>query len=270
METATQYLNHNGTKIAYQLMGNSSETPLVMVMGLSGVKEDWRSLSKNLAQHRQIIVLDNRGLGESDLAPGPYSIELMASDVIAVTEALGISKFDLLGMSMGGMISQQLAAHSPHLIRKLILMSTSHGGPNQAPMNVASAQAFQLDPGASAFEKTSKIMSVNFTPEWIQANPEAFADAVRESLRWRRSAKGILNQISAIINFNLEDVIQNIDLPVLVIHGTEDQLLDFANGEMIANKIPGAKLLAIQGAGHMTWLMDNGETEKHINDYLLT
>jgi len=268
MQTSTRHITHDGVKIAFQIFGDHSEIPLVMVMGLSGVKEDWRSLSQNLGKNRQVVVLDNRGLGESDVAPGPYSIETMANDVLAVTNELKLKKFDLMGMSMGGMICQHLAVHSPDLIRKLVLMSTSHGGPGQAPMNPESAQAFQVDPKASAFEKTSKVMTVNFTPEWIEANPGAFTESVNESLKQRRSGKGIFNQMMAIMNFNLEEEIKNIDLPVLVIHGTMDQLIDVKNGEMIAEKIPGAKFTPIQDAGHMTWMVDNGETESQISQYL--
>ena len=268
MQSSTKLITRDGVKIAYQLIGEQSDIPLVMVMGLSGVKEDWRSLSQNLGKNRQVVVLDNRGLGESDVAPGPYSIEAMANDVFAVTNELKIKKFDLMGMSMGGMICQHLAVHSPDLIRKLVLMSTSHGGPNQAPMKPESAQAFQVDPKASAFEKTSKIMAVNFTPDWIEANPDAFKESVNESLQQRRSGKGIFNQMMAVMNFNLEEEIKSIDLPVLVIHGTNDQLLDVKNGEMIAEKIPGAQYIPIQDAGHMTWIVDNGETEAQINNYL--
>lgn len=268
MQTTTRYLINNGVKIAFQTIGDQSDIPLVMVMGLSGVKEDWRSLSHNLGKNRQVVVLDNRGLGESDVAPGPYSIETMANDVLAVTNELKLKKFDLMGMSMGGMICQHIAVHSPDLIHKLILMSTSHGGPGQAPMKPESAQAFQIDPNASAFEKTSKVMTVNFTPEWIEANPEAFTTAVNESLQHRRSGKGIFNQMMAVMNFNLENEIKHIDLPVLVIHGTNDQLIDVRNGEMIAEKIPGAQFIPIKGAGHMTWMVDNGETESQIKQYL--
>jgi len=268
MQTSTKFITRDGVKIAFQLIGDTSDIPLVMLIGLSGVKEDWRTLSQHLGETRQVVVLDNRGLGESDVAQGPYSIETMANDVLAVTNELKLKKIDLMGMSMGGMICQHLAVHTPDLIRKLVLISTSHGGPNQAPMKAESAQAFQVNPKASAFEKTSKVMTVNLTPDWIEANQEAFTDSVNQSLQQRRSGKGIFNQMMAVVNFNLEEEIKDIDLPVLVIHGTNDQLFDVKNGEMIAEKIPGAHYIPIQGAGHMTWMVDNGETESQINNYL--
>ncbi len=268
MQTSTKYISNNGVRIAYQLIGERSDIPLVMVMGVSSVKEDWRFFSHNLASNRQVIVLDNRGQGESDVAPGPYSIETMAKDVMAITRALEINQFDLLGMSMGGMICQQIATDTPESIRKLVLMSTSHGGPNQTHMKPESAQALQANPGASLFEKASKAMAVNFTPDWIEKNPEAYKESINESLKQKRSGKGIFHQMMAVTKFNLEEEIKNINIPVLVIHGTKDQLLDVTNGKMISEKIPGAKFIPIQDAGHMTWIVDNGETEKQINSFL--
>lgn len=269
MTVSTQIICVNDTKIAYQVKGEvSDDYPLVMVMGLSGVKEDWAELADRLAEYRQVLVLDNRGIGESDVPLGGDSIKGMAEDVLAIADHLSWAKFDLVGVSMGGMISQQLAVQAPFRIRKLVLMSTSHGGPNQTPISAEAFQAFQMDPKASVLEKVKQFSKINYTDSWIEANPAQFDVNVSESIKYRRSGRGILNQMAAIMSFNLEEAIKEIEIPTLVVHGTGDRLLDFSNGELIAAKIPGARLVAIEGAGHLVWMVDRGASAVAINKFL--
>lgn len=270
MTISTQTICVNDTKIAYQIKGEASDNyPLVMVMGLSGVKEDWAELAKVLAESRQVLVLDNRGIGESDVPSGAYSIKEMVEDVLAIVDHLSWVEFDLVGVSMGGMISQQLVTQASHRVRKLVLMSTSHGGPNQTPLSAEAFQAFQVDPKASAIEKVKQFMKINYTESWIDANPVQFEANVNESMKYRRSGRGILNQMAAIMSFNLEEAIKGIKTPTLVVHGTGDRLLDFSNGELIAEKIPGARMVAIEGAGHLVWMVDHGASAAAINDFLV-
>ncbi|HEX4975402.1 MAG TPA: alpha/beta hydrolase [Pseudomonadales bacterium] len=261
--------SNDGTRIAYQQLGPTSpQPPLVMIVGLSGVKEDWQPLSTNLATRRRIVVIDNRGIGESDVAPGPYTPLMQANDVLAVVNTLGLTQFDLLGHSMGGMIAQTFALNYPQRVRKLILASTSHGGPNQAPVKPESLQAFQTNPTASAYEKAAKVMEVNFSPEWIKQHPAEFEAIVKKSLNYRRSGRGVMAQMAAAATFNAEEEIKTLNMPVLIIYGSDDQLLDHQNGVLLREKIPGACLVSIEKAGHLTWLMDNGQTEQAIENFL--
>ena len=269
MTVITEYIKIEEVRIAYQVKGEQSDNcPLVMVMGLSGVKEDWGDLVSQLAESRQVLVIDNRGMGESDIPTGAYSIEVMARDVLAVANQLDWEQFDLLGVSMGGMISQQLAVLFPQRIRKLVLMSTSHGGPNQTPISVEAFQAFQSDPKASVFDKVKQFLKINYTQQWLDDHPKQFEANVHESIKYRRSGRGILNQMSAIMGFNLEKEITKIKLPTLVVHGSGDRLLDFSNGRMIAEKIPDAKLETIEGAGHLVWMVDRGASADAVNQFL--
>lgn len=263
--------SNDGTRIAYQQLGQAGhQVPLVMIVGLSGVKEDWLPLSENLAKHRPVIVIDNRGIGESDIPPGPYTTQIQANDVLAVVNALGLTHIDLLGHSMGGMIAQAFALLYPRQVRKLILASTSHGGPHQAPIKPESLQAFQANPAASAYEKAAKVMEMNFTPEWIHQHPAHFETMVKNSLNYKRSGRGMMSQMAAASTFNAEEEIKTLNMPVLIIYGTDDQLLDHQNGELLRDKIPGARLVSIKNAGHMTWLMDEGQTERAIDAFLIT
>ena len=102
----TQYCHARQFKQAYQVLnGNHANTPLVMVMGLSGVKEDWAPLAEALAKNRPVLVFDNRGIGESEIPEGPYTIQEMAEDTLALIQHLGWSTVQLMGISMGGMIA---------------------------------------------------------------------------------------------------------------------------------------------------------------------
>jgi len=265
----TEYIDTGETRIAYQLKGEANDAyPLVMVMGLSGVKEDWASLADTLADSRQVLLIDNRGIGESDVPQGGYSIKEMADDVLAIANHLDWERFDLVGVSMGGMISQHLAVHAPRRIRKLVLMSTSHGGPNQTPLSAEALTAFQVDPAASVFEKVKQFSKINYTKTWLTENPQQFESNIHQSIKYRRSGRGILNQMGAVMGFNLEQEISAIDLPTLVVHGSGDRLLDFTNGQLIADKIPNAQLITIEGAGHLVWMVDRGQSASAINKFL--
>lgn len=270
MVKSTQFVSINQTKIAYQVLGEAGDQyPLVMVMGLSGVKEDWLELSQSLARHRQLVVIDNRGIGESDIAEGPYSINMMADDVRAVVDKLAWDKFDLIGVSMGGMISQQFVLNYPRRINKLILMSTAHGGPGQTAVSAEALRAFQTDANMSAFDKVKQFSQINYTPEWIAANPQQFNENIHETLKYKRSGRGVLNQMGAIMGFDLENEIHQISVDTLVIHGTGDRLLDFRNGQLIEEKIPNARLMPIKDAGHLVWKVDRGESARAIERFLV-
>ena len=95
----------------------------------SGVKEDWHALADALAQSRRVLVFDNRGMGESDTPKDPYHMEQFVNDTLQLAAHVGFTTFDLMGISMGGMISQQVALSAPPgKIRRLILGCTYHGG----------------------------------------------------------------------------------------------------------------------------------------------
>jgi len=266
---ATQFLVHNDVKLAYQVYpGKATATPLVMIMGLAGVKEDWRKLAPGLAVGRPVLVMDNRGIGESDVPAGPYTMPMLVEDVLAVMDELGWKRADVFGISMGGMIAQQLVLAHPARVRRLVLGCTMHGGPRQIPPRPEVLQALLPQRHVDPQLALRKAMMVNYTPQWVDSHPEFFDALLQENTRYRRSSRGIMAQMQAIMKFDVENLLPQIGCPTLVIHGDEDQLLPLPNGESIAAKIPNARFHLLRHCGHVFWHMDQGESQRVIEGFL--
>lgn len=266
---ATQFLVRNDIKLAYQVYpGEVAATPLVMIMGLAGVKEDWRQLAPGLATGRAVLVMDNRGIGESDVPAGPYTMPMLVEDVLAVMDEVGWMRADVLGISMGGMIAQQLVLAHPDRVRRLILGCTMHGGPHQVPPRPEVLQALLPQRNVDPQLALRKAMMVNYTPQWVDSHPDFFEMLLQENTRYRRSSRGIMAQMQAIMKFDVENLLSQINCPTLVIHGDEDQLLPLPNGQSIASKIPNARFHLLRHCGHVFWHMDQGESQRVIEGFL--
>ena len=112
----------NGININYSVTGQGE--PLVMIMGLNAPQSGWNDQIPLFKKYFQVITFDNRGAGKSDKPQGPYSIRIMADDAAALMDCLGIKKAHIMGMSMGGMIAQEVAINYPERMMKLVLAST--------------------------------------------------------------------------------------------------------------------------------------------------
>src|SRR5208283_2140325 len=121
------FVENQGTKIYWDEQGQGA--PLLLIMGLGYTSAMWYRTRPALAQQFRTIAFDNRGVGLSDVPPGPYSIATMASDAAAVLDAAGVARAHVFGVSMGGMIAQEFALQYPARTRSLILGCTSPGGP---------------------------------------------------------------------------------------------------------------------------------------------
>ncbi len=269
LDPPTRYARREGVRLAYAILNPAATAvPLVMIMGLGGVKEDWRHLAPALAADRPVLVQDNRGMGESDVPEGPYSMEMLALDALAVMEAAGWSGAHLLGASMGGMIAQTMALTAPDRFRRLVLGCTSHGGRGQVPASREVLAKLEPQPTRDPLEVVRELLRVNYTDEWIDSHPERFESLVRERFRYTRRVSGIEAQLAAIRRFDVEHRIQTLPQVTAVLHGTADILIPFVNGESIAAKIAGARLYPLAGAGHLFWDMDEGASIDIIRAFL--
>ena len=120
------FVDHSGAKLYWEEHGAGD--PLLLIMGLGASLEAWDRIAPALAKKYRTILFDNRGVGRSDVPPGPYSLETMADDAAAVLDAADVPSAHVMGISMGGMIAQELALRHPRRVRKLILGCTSCGG----------------------------------------------------------------------------------------------------------------------------------------------
>jgi len=240
------FASNNGTKIYWDEEGTGP--PILLIMGLGYPSCMWFRTRPVLANSYRTIVLDNRGVGQSDVPPGPYSMAAMADDAAAVLDAAGLFSAHVYGVSMGGMIAQEFALQYPKRVRSLILGCTAAGGPT----------AQRAEPSAIEMLKARTWMSGEQAAEaaipfiYDAATPRDLIDEDTATRRpWFAGREGYQAQLQAILSWESFSRLPQIDAPTLVIHGRNDCLVPKGNGEIIASRIRGAKLVLLDHAGHI-------------------
>jgi 3-oxoadipate enol-lactonase len=240
------FVENQGASIHSDEQGHGS--PLLLIMGLGYASDMWHRTRPVLSVNYRTIALDNRGVGRSDVPPGPYHISLMASDAAAVLDAAGIESAHVLGVSMGGMIAQELALQYPQRVRSLILGCTTAGGPTAVRAEKDAAEMLMAR-GRMSPEQAAEA-SVPFI--YDSTTPRARIDedlAIRRL--WFPRAEGYTAQLQGILAWESYSRLPGIAAPTLVIHGESDRLVPSANGKLIAERIPGAKFVMLPRASHI-------------------
>lgn len=240
----------NDIRIYYREMGNGD--PLLLIMGL-GANVDWwyPDFLAPLAARYHVVAFDNRGAGRSERPPGPYSIRQMAEDAAALMDRLGWPSAHVLGMSMGGMIAQELALQHPERVRKLVLMVTTCGGPEQVPASPDVLKILYMPKeGITPEAMARSTLYLLYPREYIEKNPEKMEEVVEAMLRAPITPEGFALQLAAIIEWSSHSRLQDIRHPTLIITGSEDILIPPENSRILARAIPGSRLVEYPGGGH--------------------
>lgn len=241
------------SQLDYERSGNPEGELLLLIMGMSGTALHWgEPFLKRLREDFDVIAYDHRGVGASTPLEGPITTRQMADDAAGLLAALGLASAHVMGISMGGMIAQELALNHRPAIRTLTLGCTYCGGPGSAlapPSTVAKLQA-----GMASGDREQAIRAgweINVS-EAFAAGEETYASFRDIGMRRAVAVAVIMAQLRACAEHNTYERLPELaDLPTLVIHGTEDALLPVQNGELIASRIPGSRLEIFDGVGHL-------------------
>jgi 3-oxoadipate enol-lactonase len=239
------FVENQGARLYWDEQGQGD--PLLLIMGLGWASPMWHRSRPALRAQYRTIALDNRGVGLSDVPAGPYPIALMASDAAAVLDAAGIEKAHVFGVSMGGMIAQEFALQYPHRVRSLVLGSTAAGGPTAVraePEVLDQLTRRGLNPDEYAAAVNPFIYDSGTSRERIEEDM-----ALRK--KWWPDPAGYFAQFQGIIAWEAYSRLTEITAPTLVVHGETDQLVPPENGQLIAERIQGAKLVMIPRASHV-------------------
>jgi pimeloyl-ACP methyl ester carboxylesterase len=227
----------DGTRLHYIVEGGGP--PLVLVGGrTSSIEGAWWRYIPALAQRLKVIALDNRGAGASDKPDTPYSTHLMAEDALTVLRDAGETSAHWFGLSMGGMILQQLALDHPDAVRSLILGATHCGGEVQPTTGA--------DPPAvgGPLRRFANLYDARFIadhPEWVEEDAKHFG---------KMPLHAIVRQDQAVKHHNLCDRLSGIRQPVLIFHGRQDRMVPLARAEELRRGLPNARLHILEPAGH--------------------
>ncbi|MGZ4394916.1 MAG: alpha/beta fold hydrolase [Gaiellaceae bacterium] len=231
-------------RIAYEAVGSGS--PVLLVQGLGYPRWGWEPVVERLQDGFLVVSFDNRGIGESDVPPGPYTAAGMAEDAVAVLDAAGIERAHVVGASLGGMIAQELVLAHPERVDRLALICTTPGG----------AEAYPLpEPTLRLLAEAPSLAPQDALRLFIE-NAMVARGALVDELYARRLASppdpaGWQAQAAAGATFDAYDRLGAIQAPTLVVHGTEDNVVDPRNAELLAARISDARLELVPGTGHM-------------------
>jgi pimeloyl-ACP methyl ester carboxylesterase len=256
------FTKNQETKIYWDEQGQGE--PVLMIMGFTYPSYMWHRTRPLLSTRFRTVAFDNRGIGQSEVPPGPYPIPLMASDAAAVLDAAGIESAHVLGFSMGGMIAQEFAMQYPRRIRSLILAATHAGGQEavREPAALEILKAVDLTP-AQAAEAIRPFIYDPGTPQRL------IDEDIAIRMKWLPTPAGRLAQLQGIMMWGSYSRISQIMVPTLVIHGEEDKLVPPENGKMLAERIPGAKLVMLPHASHIFTTDQTEAAHRAIIEFLL-
>jgi pimeloyl-ACP methyl ester carboxylesterase len=244
--------------LAYRRTG--AGPPLVVVNGFAATKDDWDpAFLDALAGEHELVLLDNRGVGESPDDGLPFTIENLATDVAGLIDALGLERPAVLGWSMGGFVTLALALLDPAKLSKLVLLSTSGGGELATPGD-PDVLARLRDVSGTPREQASRLISLLFPPERAAAVDAEFGEVVAAA-RSRLEPDLLARQWEALEGWERRDAsgMARISCPALVATGEEDIVFPAANATALANAIPGAWLARFPRSGH-GFMADHPET----------
>ena len=237
--------------IAYKVFGKGD--PILLISGAELVMDAWSpTVLRDLSSNHTVIIFDNRGVGNTTAGTKPFSIIQFANDTAGLLDALKIQKTDVLGFSMGTFIAQQLTLLHPEKVNRLVLYAASCGGKENIPQSPEVVKILS-DFAYNRPQDVGKFLSVTFPLSWIKSHANNISIPKSKEVVPADTQKQQFNIVEEWFATNWSGVcnqLSKISVPTLVVTGTQDIAVPAANSLIIAQKIPGAWLVQIKGAGH--------------------
>ena len=263
-----QWADNAGVRIAWEQRGLDEGTPVVLVHGLGYGRWGWEPVVDDLAGRFPVVLMDNRGIGASDVPPGPYTAEQMAGDVVAVLDALGADRVHLVGASLGGMIAQHVALLRPEQVDRLVLVCTMPGGELARPMPAVTVQLLQRMPTMEPAEALQAAVDNALGDVAGPARAALVDRVVAHRLAAPQDPAGWQAQAHAGTTHDLGGAVGDIACPTLVLHGDRDRVVDPGNAEVLGRLLPDATVHMVPGGGHLWFWEDPDRFVREVGDFL--
>ncbi len=243
--------------------------PLLMIMGFAGQANSWgEPVMNRLREHFTCIRFSNRGTGASDKPETPTTIRMMTDDAVALLDALDIRRAHVFGISMGGMIAQEIALNHADRLNGLVLGCTTPGWAHGETASPEVSAAMVPTPGLSLEEQVRNFWTAICSPAFIESGAEFLEEMLVTNLAQPTPFDTIMKQAVAVQGFDSLDRLSQITAPTLIIHGDADRLVPPANGDIVAAGIAGAEKLTLNGAAHMFFWEQPEKTADAISEFL--
>jgi len=238
------------------------------IMGLTGSRGHWNGFAQRFADRYKVVTYDNRGVGQTTAPAGMYTTAQMADDALGLLDHLGIESAVVFGVSMGGMIAQELALRAPQRVSKLILGCTSFGGRTSLPPEPEVIAAFGSIGQGGAEATVRRLLATNFSPRFLAERTDVIEEMVKYGLANRMTPAGFQGQFAAVTTHDASPRMSGIRVPTLILAGEVDRLIPHGNAKLLAAAIPGSRVVTLEGVGHMFWIESPDAAEKAIREHL--
>jgi len=256
-----------GFRMYYEIHGVGF--PLLLINGLGSDRREWLCQLPGFASRFRVVVFDNKGAGDSDVPPGPYTTSGMGDDAAALLAALGIDRAHVMGVSLGGMIAQELALRHPGRVERLVLACTSPGGKAAVRPSDEALSAFTRSAEGRPEEDLRRMIPFLYTERFAREHPGEIESFIARRLLYPTSPEGHAAQLAAAVGHAAGDGLSAVRARTLVIAGTEDRLVPPENSQRIADRIPGAKLVLLPGAPHRLFAENAEAFNREVLSFLL-
>jgi 3-oxoadipate enol-lactonase len=256
----------NGIDLYYEVRGNGE--PLLLIMGLGANTTSWFRQIPAFSREYQVIAFDNRGAGRSDKPNEPYSMGQMSDDAIGLLDHLGVPSAHVFGMSLGGMIAQELVLRSPERVRSLVLGGTMAGGPTAIFAGPEVVQQFISLAGMPVIQAIEAGLALIYSERYIREKKGELVRRMIMNAYLTAPIHAIQRQFMAIVGFDTTARLREIAAPALVLAGTGDRVIPLENSRALAAGIQGARLVEFEGAGHGFLVECADEANESVLDFL--
>ena len=266
-----RHARHGDVRLEYRLHDRFLlwRPRLLLIQGVGFDADAWEPVVARLRRRFRLVILNNRGTGDSDSPSGWYTVATMAGDVVAVLDAARIRTTHVLGVSLGGMVAQELAVTHPHRVERLVLVSTTSGWPFTYPLPAATGRLLATAPVLERETALRRQVTNLMSADSLAARPHLTA-RMREYLRTRTHHPRVVRRQMAAGAAYLGALRQRrIRADTLVLHGSADTVADPRNARLLRSQIPGARLVTFPGAGHLLFWEQPERFCEVVTDFLV-
>jgi 3-oxoadipate enol-lactonase len=255
------FLQSETTRIHYLLEGRADAPVIAFSNSLGANYSMWDAQAAEFREKFRMLCYDTRGHGESSTTPGPYSIELLGKDMLALLEALHLEQIHFCGLSMGGMIGMWLALNAPHRLKKLVLCNTG------AKIGTIEGWNARIETVRKNGMKAIAPATIErwFTPAFRENNAAPVA-GIQKALE-ETNPEGYAACCAAVRDFDCRGELGKIRVPTQVIAGHRDPATPPADGRFLAGQIPGAQYAELDAA-HLSNIEDRDRFNDEVGNFL--
>ena len=249
-------------KLHYELEGPEDAPLLVMANSLGTNLHMWDDQAPELRKRLRLLRYNHRGHEGSETPPGPYSMDDLGGDILALVNELGVERFSFMGLSLGGMVGMRLASEAPDRVERLALCCTS--------ALMSSPDAWE-DRARTARGSGTSALSSTVVERWLTP---AFREAAPETVEWaedmirRTPDEGYASCCEAIRDMDLRDRLGSITAPTLIIAGEDDPATPPDHAALIRDSIPGSEMTVVPDAAHLANIEQPGAVTPLLLDHL--